>query len=139
MITFDPISASQHEELIKEFNDYRTPDGRSLQKEKAEFEKLIGPQILHPGPFGIYEDATTGAQMQRYITDLNIRIAQYRKAGKNPYDLFDPTKKADYFGAPEIVDKYQNKTFGSLSKPAPVATDPTKPRKSLEEIFGVKK
>lgn len=138
VINFDPISASQHEELIKEFNDYRTPDGRSLQKEKAEFEKLIGPQILHPGPFGIYEDATTGAQMQRYINDLNVRIAQYRKAGKNPYDLFDPAKP-DYFGAPAIVDKYQNKSFGSLSKPAPAVTDPTKPRKSLEEIFGVKK
>ncbi len=138
-VTFPPISAAQHQELIGEFNDYRTPDGRSLQKEKAAFEKLIGPQILHPGPFGVYDDATTGAQMQRYIVDLNTQFAQSRKAGRNPYDLFNP-QKPDYFGAPSIVDKYQNTSFGSLApKPVAAVSIPDKPRKSLDEIFGVTK
>jgi hypothetical protein len=45
-------------------------------------------------------------QLHRLGLDIQRKVDDYRKAGKNPYDLFDPSKP-DYFGKPEVVASCQ--------------------------------
>ncbi len=123
------------DELVKS----RSPEGSQFGKEKAEFLKGIEPQITKPGPFGIYADPTTPERFASFQRELEATVAQFRKDGKDPRTLFDPSSK-DYFGNVAKSSKYQSTGFGSIT-PAPTTTPApsTQPRKSLDEIFGIKK
>jgi len=120
------------DELVKS----RSPEGSQFGKEKAEFLKGIEPQITKPGPFGIYQDPTTPEKFANFQRDLEATIAQFRKDGKDPRTLFDPNSK-DYFGTVAKSNKYQSSNFGSITSPSQTVPG-APPRKSLEEIFGVK-
>lgn len=126
------LSSTDMERLRRELVEARTPEGSVFGKEKAEFLKRVEPRITHPGPFGIYSDPTTADQFYNFERDVEAAITQYRKEGKDPRELFDP-RSHNYMGRPEVVDKYQNKTFGSLQPGG------KKPEKSLDDIFGAKK
>ncbi len=130
------LSDSTRNDLVKELTDARSPDGSVFGREKADFLKGIEPQITKPGPFGIYSDPTTPEKFATYKRELEAKIAQYRKEGKDPRALLDENSK-DYFGRVAKSSKYQSTGFGSVASkstgPAPAA-----PRKSLEEIFGIK-
>lgn len=136
--------------LRREVTEARSPEGSIFGKEKAEFFHRVGPQILKPGPFGVYADPSTPEQFYRFQQDAEEAIKQYRKLGKDPRELLDPTHK-NYLGKQDFIKKYQHDSFGSLSSsiqlpestvPATPSTQPAapaKPRKSLDEIFGFKK
>jgi hypothetical protein len=51
-------------------------------------------------------DMSGGTLFFQLQQDLAAKISQYRKDGKNPYDLFDPSKP-DYVGKPEALAPYQ--------------------------------
>ena len=44
--------------------------------------------------------------MYRFSSYVSQQVQTYRAEGKNPYDLFDPSKP-DYLGKPEIVNSYK--------------------------------
>jgi hypothetical protein len=126
------------ERLRKELTDSRSPEGSLFGKEKAAFLKGIEPQITKPGPFGIYADPTTPEKFATFQRELDATIDRYQRDGKDPRTLFDENSK-DYFGKVAKSSKYQSSGFGSIVPPAPTPAPPgTAPRKSLDEIFGVK-
>lgn len=90
--------------LIKQYNELQTPDGQKLNRTRAEFFKAIGPQI-DKSALGLPDPGGKEARF-RFEQDVVQKIDEYRKAGKNPYDLFDPAKP-DYMGSPAAVAPYQ--------------------------------
>jgi hypothetical protein len=80
-------------------------------------QSSTNPHLLEPGMPGFRRDPLGGcgkaAWMQtRYDLerDLDYRIDRHRKAGKDPLDLFDPSKP-DYVGKPEAVEVYRRTTL----------------------------
>ena len=134
------LSDSSRNDLRRELVESRSPDGSKFNQEKADFLRAIEPQITKPGPFGMLSDPTTPEKFLEFKRDLDTQIAQYRKDGKDPRTLFMP-KDPQYFWAPENRIKYTATSYGSLQSPSSSALTPlpnATPRKSLEEIFGVK-
>jgi hypothetical protein len=98
--------------LNKQWADLKTPEGEALGKVKAEFFKAVEPMIdksLDP------LDNTGKLRMYTFQMDAEKKIAAYRKAGKNPYDLLDPSNPA-YLGNPAIIGlpQYQGSLQGNL-------------------------
>jgi len=57
-------------------------------------------------PLGGTGEAARIQQLYYLERDLDYRIDRYRKSGKNPLDLFDPSKP-DYVGKPEAIRPYR--------------------------------
>lgn len=130
----DTDMARLRDELVKS----RSPEGSQFGKEKADFLKGIEPSITHPGPMGMFADPTTPEKFYQYTRDLDATIARYHKEGKDPRTLFDPYS-SDYFGKIAKSSKYQNTGFGSITPQVQAPAPSAEPRKSLDDIFGVKK
>jgi hypothetical protein len=130
------LDDAARDNLRKELIESRDPQGSVFGREKADFLKRMEPQILKPGPFGIYADPTTPEWMFKYKQDLETQIRLYRELGKDPRVLFNP-RSSEYFGAPEIVNKYQNSSFGSVGASTASPTPSVAPtaRKPLSDIF----
>lgn len=118
--------------LQKEFAQARTPEGEQLNTRTDEFLKAISPQ-LDKSVLGSMD--TFGKEaMYRFTFDLKAKINEYRKAGKNPYDLLDPSKP-DYMGKPEAISPYQSSLQETLLRnaarmrgaPLPTSPDPGAP------------
>lgn len=90
----------------KEFQGLRSTDGDNLEKRKAEFMKGVQALIDTSNPLMGKIDATGKQNVYTLEWDIDHKIADYRKAGKNPYDLFDPSKP-DYMGSPKALAPYQ--------------------------------
>lgn len=60
-------------------------------------------------------DNTGKLRMYAFQMDAEKKIAAYRKAGKNPYDLLDPSNPA-YLGNPAVIGQpqYQGSLQGNL-------------------------
>ena len=56
---------------------------------------------------------------------LQQKVAQYKKEGKNPFDLLDPSKP-DYMGNPEAIKPFQ-KTFDASLRSRTQITNPPVP------------
>jgi hypothetical protein len=70
-------------------------------------------QCSEPGMPGFRRDPLGGTgeaarirQLYNLERDLDYQIDHYRKSGKNPLDLFDPSKP-DYAGKPEAIQPYR--------------------------------
>jgi hypothetical protein len=96
-------------QLRTELQDARTPDGERLGKTKTEFLKGVAPQIDKSNPMMGRIDETGKQKLYEFSQALESKIMDYRKQGKNPFDLLDPSKP-DYMGKPEALKPYQ-KTF----------------------------
>jgi hypothetical protein len=133
------LSFTDMDKLRKELVESRSPDGSVFGREKAEFMKSIEPQITKPGPFGIYADPTNGEKLLQFKRDADSTISKYRKEGKDPRSLFDPDS-SDYLWKPGKRQKYIGSGFGSIQQDTPAQKAPgSAPRKSLDDIFGMKK
>jgi hypothetical protein len=70
-------------------------------------------QSNEPGMPGFRRDPLGGTgegarirQLYNLERDLDHRIQYYRKCGKDPFDLLDPSKP-DYMGKPELIAQYR--------------------------------
>lgn len=142
------LSAEQHNELIGEFNDARTPEGLTLTQKKKQMFDAVAPLIAPKNAMGALVDNSMGMRVYEFEHDAQQAIARAKKEGKDPYALLDP-KSPDYLGTPERIKPY-TKTFmeqidaaleqrglgATAPAPAPgAAPAPAKPRKPLSEIF----
>jgi len=92
--------------LKREYNEMRTPEGEVLMRAKKQFLDAVGPAIDKSNPAMGNDDPDGRMQSYRFEWDLNRKIEEYRRGGKNPYDLFDPSKP-DFMGRPEALQQYQ--------------------------------
>lgn len=90
--------------LTNEFNNSRTPEGQQLNAQKQRFLKGVEPSLDRslmslPDPEG-------RERFYEFSVELDRRMAEYRRLGKDPFDLLDPAKP-DYMGKPETLRQFQ--------------------------------
>lgn len=90
----------------EEFANIRTPDGQALGQQQDDFIKSVKPMIDQSNPMMGKLDPSGAQQLYRFTYDLRRKVDEYRKAGKDPRDLFDPSKP-DYLGSPAALQPYQ--------------------------------
>lgn len=92
--------------LQQAFTDMRTPAGERLSRGVDDLVKAVKPSIDKSNPLLGKTDQDGSINLYRFQTDLQRKVAEYRKAGKDPHDLLDPSKP-DFFGKPENLSRYQ--------------------------------
>lgn len=90
----------------KEFDQIRTPGGEVFAKRRTDLIKQIQPFITKSNPLLGKLDPEGDGQLYNFEWALDQKIDQYRKEGKNPQDLLDPTKP-DFVGKPEFLTQFQ--------------------------------
>jgi hypothetical protein len=97
---------------------------------KQAFLRSVAPAIDQSDPLIGDIDRLGRARMYLLERDLDRKIGQYVKAGKDPLDLFDPSKP-DYAGAPEKLARYRPTVQEALEQSAqqrpPAAGDAAAP------------
>jgi len=146
--TLDPIYAAYEKgELSKadlkfvreEFSSMRTPDGAELGGQQDEFIKGFKSSITHANSLLGKLDPSGDQKLYEFTRNIQKKVAEYRRAGKDPRDLFDPAKP-DYMGSPAALAPYQKSLKDSMESmaermrtsmeasppPAPTAPKPTR-------------
>ena len=100
------LSFEDFSRLRKEVTDARTPDGEKLGKRRSDFVSGVSAQIDKSNPLMGKIDASGKQQVYEFSYYVDQQVDAYRKAGKNPYDLFDPSKP-DYLGSPQVISGFQ--------------------------------
>jgi hypothetical protein len=88
--------------LTKTLADTRDPQGERLAEARKEFTKATGQVINKSTPLGGFIDPDGGLRVYAFERMVDAKIAEYKAAGKSPFDLLDPTKP-DFLGKPEIL------------------------------------
>lgn len=122
--------------LRTEFKDQMTDGGQKLGIVKQDFLKGIKPQLDKSTMNSL--DSGGGERFNNYTQYVNTQVEATRKAGKDPYELFNP-QSSSYLGkavptfqtGPQIMQR-------DLSGKINASMDKSK-RKPLGEIFGDKK
>jgi hypothetical protein len=94
----------------KEFFDSRLPEQTDLLMRKQSFLKGFEGMIDQSDPQAGKIDRIGKTQMYLLERDLNRKIEQYRKDGKSPFDLFDPSKP-DYVGKPQALQPFAHESL----------------------------
>lgn len=98
------LTRADSDRLQKAVGDMRTEAGASLQQEQKRF--LAGAkQQIDKSVMGASIYTNGGMEFYRFEVDLERKMEEYRKAGKSPHDLLDPSKP-DYMGSPKVLNKY---------------------------------
>lgn len=135
------ITKSDYKFGMDEFNNKRTPDGQLLGKVQATFIDKVKPSIIKANPLLGKLDPDGSLMMYRMQRDIQRKVTEYRKEGKDPYDLFDPSKP-DYLGRPEALQQYQKSLTQSIAdqagrlggtRPAAPGTVPVPPAPAAPE------
>lgn len=100
------LSFADMTHLRKEFQESRTPDGARLSDTKRIFFDGMKTQITKSNLLLGKLDPDGDFQLMQYQLMVNRKIEAYRKAGKDPHDLFDP-ENAEFVGASKIISRYQ--------------------------------
>lgn len=100
------IKRETEEWLEKRFVEARTPEGERLNAVRSQFSKAVEPSIDKSNPLLGKIDQSGKMQTYAFERFVDDKIDEYRKAGKSPYDLFNPGKP-DYLGKPEIIDNFK--------------------------------
>ncbi len=101
----------------KEFLARQASADAPLFAHKQDFLKNVAPSIDRSDPLIGDIDRLGRAKMYLLERDLDRKIGQYVKAGKDPLDLFDPSKP-DYAGAPESLARYRPTVREALEESA---------------------
>jgi hypothetical protein len=134
--------------LQNQFTNYRNPDGEKLAATERSFVEGMKSSITKSNPLMGQLDREGDQKLYEFNWNIQQKIAQYRKAGKDPFDLFDPSK-SDYLGSPEALKKYTTSLAESsqhiaqslsgqtgvavpIPPPAPAATQ-RKPGETLQD------
>jgi hypothetical protein len=122
-----------------EFTSMRTPDGAELGAQQDEFIKGFKSSITHANSLLGKLDPSGDQKLYEFTRNIQKKVAEYRKAGKDPRDLFDPAKP-DYMGSQAALAPYQKSLKDSMESmaermrssmeasppPAPAAPKPTR-------------
>lgn len=101
----------------EEFANMRTPDGEALGKRQSDFITSVKPLIDKSNPLMGKIDQSGAQQLYSFTITLQKKIAEYKKAGKDPYALMDPSKP-DYMGGPAALAPFQKDLQTSLKDAA---------------------
>jgi hypothetical protein len=100
------LSFEDFNRLRKEVTDARTPEGEKLGKRRNDFVQGVAAQLDRSNPLMGKIDASGKQQVYEFGHYVDKRMDAYRKAGKDPYELFDPASP-DYLGRPEVLTGFQ--------------------------------
>lgn len=103
--------------VMDEFNNSRTPEGARLSARTEDFIKAVSPQIDKSNPLMGKIDPTGKEGIYRLQVDLANKMAEFKKQGKNPFDLLDPSSP-EYMGNPAKLIPYQKTLQQSLTDTA---------------------
>lgn len=125
--------------LVKQFTEASTPDGMTLGQQRANFLKGISPQINKSNPMMGRTDVSGQEQFAAFTSYAERQEAAYRKAGKDPYDLYDPSKP-DYLGHKEKISPFQKTMQQSMqtmtermrAAPGQISANPRLPGESID-------
>jgi len=101
----------------KEFFANQTPADALLLAHKQAFLKGVAPAIDRSDPLIGEVDQLGRAKMYLLERDIDRKIGQYIKDGKDPLDLFDRSKP-DYVGKPESLERYRTTAREGLEENA---------------------
>jgi hypothetical protein len=148
----DPDKITTHAPLIEAFNDHkltrkdfefveklltepRTPDGEALAKNQQDFTESVKSQT---GPSASIDPGHTdpAAVSQHYDLEREVdqKVERARKDGKDPNDLFDPSKP-EFLGRPGALRALGKETLAGVgpndgaaaTSPTPRANPPSQP------------
>lgn len=92
--------------LTKQFTEAQSDDGSLLGRTKASFLKLVEPSINRSNPMGGSISPVGMRNFYTFMRDTDTMIDAYRKAGKDPNELFDP-RNPQYLGRADVLSKYR--------------------------------
>ncbi len=101
----------------EEFANLRTPEGAALGAQQEEFIKAMKPQIDKSNPLLGKIDQSGPEEVYKFTMNLRAKVEEFRRAGKDPRDLMDPSKP-DYMGTPAALGGYQKSLQKSLQDTA---------------------
>jgi hypothetical protein len=101
----------------KEFFAKQTPADAPLLAQKQAFLKGVAPAIDRSDPLIGEIDQLGRAKMYLLERDIDRKIGQSIKDGKDPLDLFDRSKP-DYVGKPESLERYRTTVPEALEENA---------------------
>lgn len=123
------LTREDYDFAMSKWDNLRAPDGTKLADVEREFVKGMQSSITKSNPLMGQLDHEGDQKFYQFNWAVNHAVGQYRKDGKNPFDLFDPAKP-DYLGTPEAIRPYATSMQQSaahmpdvlgLSVPAPTA------------------
>lgn len=117
------LNAADMNELRRHFTDLQTGDGSKLGIRTNEFLRGYKGLITKSNPMLGNIDPSGDAQFYLFQDWVHSKVAEYRQAKKNVYDLFDPSKP-DYVGKPEALEPFQK----SLEQSTTTALDRFRPK-----------
>lgn len=125
------LNRADFEFASKQFRESRTPDGQRLTAAKTELLKAVAPSIDKSNPLMGKLDQDGKLNLYRYEWDLDQKISEYRKLGKDPHELFNPSNP-DFMGSPAALKNYLKPLQESIRDQArklgvPVTTTPAAP------------
>lgn len=138
------LTRADEEWLEKRFTDARTPDGDRLTQIRSQFNKGVEASIDKSNPMQGVLDPSGKMKAYEFQHYIDQKVDEYRKAGKSPFDLFDPAKP-DYLGKPEVLRPFQttmqqsitNITSRLTGQPPPPGATPVprrQPGETLDEF-----
>ncbi len=101
----------------KEFFAKQTPADAPLLAHKQAFLKAVAPAIDRSDPLIGEVDQLGRSKMYLLERDIDRKVGQYIKDGKDPLDLFDRSKP-DYIGKPESLERYRTTVPEALEENA---------------------
>jgi hypothetical protein len=111
--TDSKLSKSDLKFVREEFTSMRTPDGAELGGQQDEFIKGFKSSITHANSLLGKLDPSGDQKLYEFTRNIQQKVTEYRKAGKDPRDLFDPAKP-DYMGSPAALAPYQKSLKDSM-------------------------
>lgn len=127
--------------LQGQFQNAHSPAGERLSQIRGQFSKAVEPAIDKSNPLMGSIDWSGKLQNYAFERFVDTKITEYQKAGKSPFDLFDPSKP-DYLGTPKVLSQFQKPFQQSVQdladRLAPPAgpTAPLVPQRKPGETFG---
>ncbi len=109
------LSFPDFQKLRGEVNESRTPEGEKLGKRKSAFISGISAQIDKSNPLLGKVDQTGKQQLYEFSFFVDRKVEEYKKEGKDPYNLFDPNKP-DYLGSKSVLSGYQKTVQQSMQE-----------------------
>jgi hypothetical protein len=104
------LTDHDRQSLVNNFREANDSTNKDLAKHQHELLSRVKVKIVPSSAFGKMEEATLDADGEErfalYQRMVEGKIKEYRTAGKNPDDLFNPNKP-DYVGSKEILESPQ--------------------------------